>query len=186
MTISTAPDTPVGGSGEDQGGSALCSTRFITCVALPTKPKMRFQPTTANVIETESWSNPTPHHSFGSFTTLRSFAGAVLYIHKSTPRPAVNQVAIQYSMICTWFGLCRARIGEIRCTAATQFHPLRSRYVSSSNRSTSLGNVYGHRQGENTLTKSPPRSSVCSCIQVGKLFQGGALGDFHHRRPRSA
>ena len=58
-----------------------------------------------------------------------------------------NSSKPRYSLTCSWFGLCLARIGEIRCTAGTQFYPLHRHCVSSSNRATSWGIFHGWSRG---------------------------------------
>ena len=67
---------------------------------------------------------------------------------KDTPRPEdLNHVMSRYSVVCSCSGLCRARIGEIRCTAAAQFYALDSRYLSLSNRAASFSNFGGNCRG---------------------------------------
>ena len=60
---------------------------------------------------------------FGSFRTLRAFAGAVLPSEASTGHttPGGSSTKSRCSPTWSWFSFCRARIGEIRCPAATQF-----------------------------------------------------------------
>ena len=43
-----------------------------------------------------------------------------------------NSTKSWYHLICSWFGPCLAKIGEIRCTAAMQLYPLHRPSVSSS------------------------------------------------------
>ena len=66
-----------------------------------------------------------------------------------------TSIKSSYSLICSWFGPCLARIGEIRCTAAMQLYLCHHRSVSSSIRVARLGNFHGKSRGGKTLMISP-------------------------------
>lgn len=126
------------GSNFKQRTWSKVSTAAIPPVFLsPQHEKSEVFPITI-IIESGIWSKPVPHDPCQSFTTMRFFTGAILRterlqtIYHPRRSSTISRHTVVY-LVCCWSGFCRAGIGGIRCTAATQFYASDSRYLSSSN-----------------------------------------------------
>ena len=136
------------------------------CVALPTKTNA-VRSITSNTVETGIWSTSAPNNPFGSFSTL--LTGAVLPTKASNWHTTPGGTQPSHNIVsCSWFGRCLGRIGEIRCTAATQFYLLHRRSVSSINRAARLGKFHGKSRGGIRYLNCL-RFTVSSCVQTGKV-----------------
>ena len=111
-----------------------------------------------NIIETGIWSKSSPNNPFGSFSTLRSFTGAVLPTEASErhttpggtqPSHDVVSYVVDLSLVLLELEKSGAPLPRcfILCTAAI--------YVSSNNRAASLVNFHGQKSRWPALMKSP-------------------------------
>ena len=93
------------------------------------------------IIESGIWSKSSPHNLFyviqqSAFVHWRR---APHWSLQMTHHARRNSTKSWYRITCSWFGPCLAKIGEIRCTAATQFHSLHRRSVTSNKSRSQVG-----------------------------------------------
>ena len=131
----TVDATPIG----------VAATMLPTCVASPTKQTNAVRTITSNIIETGIWSKSAPQNPFviqhSAFFHWRRAPHRGLQMTHHARR---NSTKSLYSLKCSWFGPCLAKIGEMRCTAAIL---CTAYFVSSSIRAARLGNFHGNSRG---------------------------------------